>query len=191
MTDQSTNLLRVPTDPNKSDFSKWKLNDKHKEIVLQKIGFYETDAEIVKHFRDEYGIKLTPLAITYYRHSQKYVTKINRYRDRFESEVVAVPLASKRKRVHELQEIYYKIKDDDRLMDAAKIINDIRIEMEGKTKEIGNVFQFNQYNNLTDDEIREKVIENAKKLVDMRKGVIDAREISVSAKVDGEGNGQV
>lgn len=134
--------------------------------MFSMIGSYHSSPAIVKHFKEVLKKPISLPTVQFYRHSEKWLSQIKKYREKYENYLFSVQLTSKRRRVEELQYLYYKLRD--RAPEKASgIISKIREEMEGKG-ENNNFYQFNQYNALSDQEIKTKVIANARKLMDLQ-----------------------
>jgi hypothetical protein len=146
--------------------TKNRIEQHQKDFILKKMGCNFKDAQIIKMVHDEYGITVNPGTMYAIRHRAENQNKINRFRKEFESHVVDVELASKRRRVEELNWIYYQFKEKDQLEKCMKSLAQIQTELEGKgTGE--TTYQFNQFINMTNEEIRQKLMENAKKLLEL------------------------
>lgn len=137
-----------------------------KDFILQKMGCNYKDAEILRMLKEKFGLTLNPSTVLRYRQNPDYQTKINRFRKEFESHVVDVELASKRRRVEELNWIYYEFKKKEQYEKAMRSLAQIQSELEFKDS-ASPTYQFNQYINMTNDEIRTKLMENAKKLLEL------------------------
>lgn len=137
--------------------------------ILAKIGCHETDNTIMDWMQSEHGQRISKDAIIYYRKSQNYSKIIDRYREIYEQGIVECELASKRRRVEELSQLYYWAKQDNRTVEARNILETIRMEREGNRREYGDIFQFNQYNNVTDDDLRNQLEINVKIMEEIKK----------------------
>lgn len=143
-----------------------KLEPHHKEFIFKKMGCNYKDGEIIEMVKSQFDIVVNPGTMHGYRHREEHQNKINRYRKEFESHVIDVELASKRRRVEELNWIYYKFKEKEQYDKAMKSLAQIQTELEGKDS-AAPTFQFNQYINMSNEEIRQKLMENAKKLIEL------------------------
>lgn len=128
-------------------------------MVCVKIGHYEPNDRIIEWLRTDLGITTEDKVINYYRHSSLYQSMINGYRDEYESDIVKVELASKRRRMEELSEMFFELKKDRKYEDARKMLAQVRVEREGDHS--GDVFQFNQFNALPDSVLAERMKANA------------------------------
>ena len=111
--------------------------------------------------KDTFDIIATEKLINYYRSSKLFQSMIDSFRDSYEAEVSKVELASKRRRVEELQEMYYSLKASGDLKEAKNMLSQIRTEREG-LGEKGDVYQFNQFNTVNDVSLKAKMEENSK-----------------------------
>lgn len=96
----------------------------------------------------------------YYKRAPAWQPKIQKMREEYESRVTDEPLSSKRNRVRELSKTYTKMRDSGDLRDSVVVLDKIREEVEGKSSRETNITQYNQYNNLSDDELRKVIQEN-------------------------------
>ena len=136
--------------------------------VLTKIGCYEKDYQIAKWVRETHGISIIPQTITHYRRSERYENFIKQAREKYESQVFSLELTSKRRRIEELSEIYWIMKQSKKYDRACRILEQIRYEREGSKVETGDIFQFNQYNNMSDEALKNRIEVNMKMIEDIK-----------------------
>lgn len=147
---------------------------------------YGSDKYIQDMIREKFGKEVSIPQVKHYRTYPAWKPKIQEFRKEFESKIQDEELASKRVRVQELSKFYRRLEcDDETIMDAATILDQIREEVEGKSSNGTNVTQYNQYNGLSDDELRKVIVENTRFLEIAEKKKLN--EIVVEAP-SGEGS---
>ena len=88
---------------------------------------------------------------------------LEKFREEFEAHMTEEDLASKRRRVQELSKAYRRlVVEDETLVDAVNVLGKIREEVEGKTSGALSINQYNQFNSLSDEDLRRVIDENTK-----------------------------
>lgn len=146
-------------------------------MILVKIGAYETTPRILEWLSSDFNLNLEAKDIDYFRRSETYKSMIEHYRDQYEVDIVKVELASKRRRLEELSDLYNQTKEIKDYKEARNMLAQIRVEREGNGQ--GDVYQFNQFNALPDSVLLERQKEN-QKLIDQMK----SRNSIVEIKAD-------
>ena len=143
-------------------------------IVMQ-IAQYQTAPEVKAFVKENYGKDMTLRTFYDFKKSEKWKGLIEKYRLEYEQALVEVPLASKRKRLDELQKLYEKAILREKYTSAQSIIRDCRDEVEvGKNFSGSNFYitQVNEFQSLGDEELSKlklKEIENLKQIKQMKK----------------------
>lgn len=133
---------------------------------------------------EEYGKKVTHNQINHFSNYPSWQPKIEKFREEFESKITEEPLASKRVRLRELSKAYRRFeKEDKNLHKAVDVLVKIREEVEGKSSNSLSLTQYNQYNGLSDEDLRKIIVESNRfiEVAEKRK-----QEITVEA-TNGEG----
>ena len=127
------------------------------------IGCHTDREEIKRVILEETGKELTSTNLKYYATADAWKLQREKVREKFENELMEEPLASKRNRVKELTKAYYRLEpSDDTLMDATNVLAKIREEVEGKSSNFVFNAQYNQYNGLSDEDLRKVIDENTR-----------------------------
>lgn len=137
--------------------------------IAYKIGLYWSSSNIINFVKEQFNKKCSYDQILKIRKNDSIKHVIVRAREEFEGEIANVELASKRRRLEELQDIYWKVKKKEKYFDAMMALKQIQMEREG-LKSTFELHQYNQYNNWTDEEIRKKLEEN-RLILEQRKGI--------------------
>ena len=129
--------------------------------VVNWIAIYKPDDQIIDDFKTETGKDLTHNHIHHYKYYPAWQPMIEKVRDEFESKISEEELSSKRRRIQELSKAYRRLElDDETLTDAVSVLGKIREEVEGKTSGAMSLTQYNQYNGLSDEDLRKVIAEN-------------------------------
>jgi|SRR3990167_1239148 len=133
----------------------------YQQLELAKLlGWFWNPKDIKGYFVKEYKISLSDELIYQYKNTPKWKPIVENFREEFLRNMVDVPIANKKKRLVELQDLYdfYKEKEDKRMMQS--ILRDARDEME--SKRFGDVSVYltqvtnNDFSNMTPEQINEE-----------------------------------
>jgi hypothetical protein len=74
-----------------------KLADLHKQLIIQMLGAWCSNAETTEHIKAEFGICVTTQNVQYYRNQRK--AEIEEAREEFKKNLEIIPIANKAKRI--------------------------------------------------------------------------------------------
>ena len=114
---------------------------------------------LVKDISKEIGLK-SNIIVHLYKNKNKDL--INKLRESFLSTIIEVPIAQKRVRLERTEELYGVAEEVDTKL---KCLKEAREEVEGKGAANLTFQQFNQYNQLSDEELRDKLREVELKII--------------------------
>ena len=126
------------------------------------------------------GRKISVRQIDNYRYSKTHKATIERYREQWNASIMELPLANKRKRIENYQDLYKKAVAEEDISEANNILKAIKAEVEGESGGRPNIYNYVQYNNLSDGELEEKRLKiindvlKLKKMKEEKKELIDA-----------------
>lgn len=142
------------------------------------IACYKTNAEIVEEM-SESGVKVTRFAVASYRQKPEYKAMIEKQRQDFDAKIFEEEFASKRRRVQELTRIFWRQeKRDKNLRCAVDTLKAIKEEVNpSKYAEI-TMNQYNQYNHMSDDELRKIIAENSRVIEQNEKKILDIKNLN-------------
>ena len=129
-----------------------------KILICNLLAQYKKPRQIMSILKDEHELDVKTKTITKFQVNEKEL--IGRLRDRFLSTVAEVPIAQKRirlERAENLYEISQELEGKDRVDSGVKVLATAREEVEGKGSSQITLQQFNQYNQLTDEELQDKI----------------------------------
>jgi len=130
------------------------ITDDQKMFICNMIAQYKKPREVVELIKDEHDINIDSALVSRYKKDNQKL--INKLRETFLSTVVEVPIAQKRVRLERTEELYDIAKS---VPVKLKCLSSAREEVEGKGAGGVTFQQFNQYNQLTDEELQEKIKE--------------------------------
>ena len=90
-----------------------KLSGADKQLMINMIGGFFENQEIVDHFQEEYGIKITGQNVSYYRKHKK--PEIREARKKFQESIVYLPVAQKTWRLRVRQYLIDNLLKDENL----------------------------------------------------------------------------
>lgn len=169
-------LPKVPISPGALYYNK-ELSLEHQQRICAWVAVYKTNQWIIDKFMGDYGIAITDNMVNYYRYTEHWRHVILKKREEYNSYISDEEFSSKRRRVQELSKAYGRLEvKEDTLMDAVKVMSHIREEIEGKSSNEVTVNQYNQYNAVSDDELRRIISENNKFLEQKKSITVEATD---------------
>lgn len=138
-----------------------KITKRARNFICSLSGQYKSAAEIRQMLAQRYEIDVTIDAIYYVIHANKKT--VEKFKQKYMSEALDVPLAIEKVRMERNETLYQLSQTSDELTDKEKIttglmcLKEARDEMKGS--QIGSVTlnQYNQYNNLTDEQLKQEI----------------------------------
>ena len=161
------------------------------EQMLVKLACYNSDKAVHEWLASE-GVKISIYTVKYYREHPDYQHIMEDAREKFESEIIKLELASKRRRIEELSEIYWILKGKQEWSGCRDTLKQIQSERELRLRGDGDIYQFNQFNSFPDDALRKRLEVNTKLIEEIKinKEANDACEIGSSTPSNGDGLAQ-
>ena len=120
--------------------------------------------------------RISPGGMRYYKETRAPI--IEQMRDKFISKSMNIPIANERVRLKRTEDLYNAAsnivaKDDKRVLNAVdislKCLREAREEVKGEGGSTQNILQFNQYNELTDEQLLDKQKELEHKFLELSK----------------------
>jgi len=144
------------------------------------IAQYKKPKEIKELVEEQHGINVKTTTISKFKQDEKEL--IGKLRAQYLETVVEVPIAQKRVRLERAEGLYESAceidNSKDRIDTRLKCLSNARDEVEGKGSSQVTFAQYNQYNNLSDDELNYKIREIEEKVARARK-VVEVKKIGV------------
>lgn len=144
-----------------------KLSEDQQMELVELIARFTNNQKIIAHFYSTYQIVISPGLVAQYKRTTKWQPVIKKIREKYVLGVDEVAGMHKRVRLERADEIYEKAISQGKLRIALAANKDQREEV--FEKQIGgsvtyNLNQFNQYVNMSDDELEEKKTEILSKI---------------------------
>lgn|SRR3990167_6614878 len=158
----SKNLLIKKSNKNKEDNSAARnhrnLNDIEKQELVSMIAEGICHKEINEHLQERYGFFLSERALQYYRKSSKWKPVIAKLREEYISAVHEVAISHKRVRLERAEKIYNKSYGEGDFSFALEVLRFAQKEMDPRANDtsVTNLSIYQQFNNLSDDELNFK-----------------------------------
>jgi hypothetical protein len=114
----------------------------------------------------EFGVTVSATCINNYKTSDIYRSDIQKIRERWGADLLNIGLATKRRRLEELERIYYKAFKSDQLKNALAAIYQIQGEIEKDQQNISSQtnYQINIYKDMSDAELEEERVKSLERL---------------------------
>lgn len=132
------------------------------------IATFKKNAEIHELLKENFGFDIKDSLIAHYRYSEDYRSFIQKIRDRWGNDLLHVELATKRRRLEEIENIFEKCVSKEQYKNALMALSQIQHEVE---KDVQNLsltqYNVNVYKDMTDAELEEerlKTMERIKQL---------------------------
>ena len=136
------------------------INGDQKLFICNLIAQYKKPREVVKLVEEEHNIVIKGDLVLRYKNSNKDL--IDNLRSQFLANINDIPIAQKRIRLERADELYEASQEihtvKDKVDSSLKCLKEAREETEGKGQSV-TFQQFNQYNQLTDEELEDKIKE--------------------------------
>lgn len=130
--------------------------EKERYAIFKLIASHQKSSHIIKWCKEWLGKEITNQRVNYYQTNERYRPKIMEYRKAYESEISDDEFSSKRRRIQELTEIYYKLKTEDKLSQAAHVMGRIDEVVEGRKSTNTIQVQYNKFEGMTTQELIKK-----------------------------------
>jgi len=137
-----------------------------KMYICNLLAQYKKPKEIISLIKEEHNIKVSPSSISQYKKENKEL--IEKLRTSFLATINDVPIAQKKIRLERADELYtisQELRGGEKVNLSLKCLKEAREEVEGAGSGSVTFQQFNQYNALSDEELREKLKEVEEKIV--------------------------
>lgn len=136
-----------------------KLNEDQQMELIELIARFATHAKIAEHFYSKHQINISPVLTNSYKRTAKWQPVIKKLREKYVLGVDEVAGTHKRVRLERADEIYEKAMSQGKFRLALAANKDQREEI--FEKQAGgsvtyNLNQFNQFVNMTDEELEER-----------------------------------
>lgn len=130
------------------------------------IATFEKPRHILAKMKEEFGITVNDSLVDYYRRNPNYKATIQKIRERWGNDLIDVELGTKRRRMEELEDIYYRCKKSNQMKNAITALYNIQHEVEKDLQQIGSQtnYQINIYKDLTETELEEERIKSLERL---------------------------
>jgi len=166
--DQNTNLSITRKRPFKKRLTKEspihrnsRLTYEEQMVIVSMLAVYDTYDEIKQKMLEKYGKTLTTNQLEHYVRYPAWQPKIEKIRSEFEAKITDEPISSKHWRIRELDRAFTKLKESGEIKDSIYVLAQAREEIEGKASGGMSITQYNQYNSLSDEDLRKVIAENS------------------------------
>lgn len=141
------------------------IRDERELFILTQFSQLKTCREVAELHNTKFPNlkKVSPEGMKYYKQSRAAI--IEEMRDKFIDKAMNIPIANERVRLKRTEDLYTAAsnvvaKDDNRILSAVEVslkcLKEAREEIKGESGSVQNFLQFNQYNELTDEQLLDK-----------------------------------
>ena len=143
------------------------ISDDVKLDILGKLALFWNPRSISDHVLKTYKVAYSERSIRELKDNKSNQLVIDRIRNKYMSSIMEVPLTFKRMRLEQYTELYDSLKALGEYSQAAKILDYIRDEVEGKTAGVQNVYLTQV--NISDEELMQEKLKSLEQLELLRK----------------------
>lgn len=143
------------------------LNEDQKLDLVSKLALYWKIPKIISYFRSIHNLELSEMVIYQYKKRKEWALVIDRMRTEYVAGIMEVPIANKRWRMEQYEDIYHLLREAGKDAKAAEILNLARQEMEEKKGNIQNLYMTQI--NVTDEELMQEKLKSLNELESIRK----------------------
>lgn len=155
--------------------------------IVSWVAEFKTRGEIQELVIEKFGKTIGLQMIYRYSHDEEWKPYIQKFREKYASEMFLVELANERRRIEELQDNYWALKKSGKLRDANAALGEIHSQLKRADTFIQNNYQLNVYKDLKDEDYDNRELELLQKRKKI-KGEIDGQVTEVSAQVGASSN---
>lgn len=140
--------------------------------VARRIAWFWTNKQIGDFVKESFQKELSCPAFSDMRKQEKWIPVIEKFRDQYIAKCSEVPLFHKRRRLEELQDLYYTFKETGNLAQARLVLQDLRNEAEGKGADISFNFTnvtHNEFHQMTDEDLQREKMKTIEQLEKLRR----------------------
>lgn len=134
--------------------SKERLKANEREFITSCLGLYKTYPEVVVEFQKNYGRRISKPTIERIYHDRS--DEVEQLRSQYLKTVADIPIAIEKKRLERNEELYQLSQElgnkKEKIDYGIRCLREAREEIKGSHSTV-NLTQFNQYNELSDDEL--------------------------------------
>ena len=152
-----------------------KLNMEQKMFLVDCISQCLSDNETVAAVQEKYGVSVSASNIVNYKKGKKWGPIIAKKREQYLADLQATPGFHKKIRMERKEQIYHEAKRTGKIKEALAALDSQKEELEERGNSAPVSFVFQQYNNLSDEELNERY-QKALDKVKKHQGIIDIQQ---------------
>ena len=159
-------------DSRKRKYDQNEIVDEKELFVIQQLAQLKSVSEVAKAYNAKFdGKKVTIPMVRYYKETRAPI--IEQMRDKFISKTMYIPIANEKVRLRRTEGLYQESQKIEGVKDkvevSLKCLKEAREEIKGESGSTQNFLQFNQYNELTDEQLLDKQKELEQKFIELSK----------------------
>ena len=155
------------------------------------IATFEKVPQIVRNVEEQFGIKIHPMTVEYYKRNPKFEKTIRQIREKWGNDLLHCELATKRRRMQELEKIYHMALMKQEMKTALTSLYQIKNEVEKDLTNLNmNQYNINIFKDLSDAELEQERLKSIERLKTLKGEIIDASPVKSTATSDDDGTAQ-
>ena len=142
------------------------------------IATFEKVPQIVKNVQEQFGLTIHPMTVEYYKRNPKFEKTIKQIREKWGNDLLHCELATKRRRVQELEKIYHMSLMKQEMKTALASLFQIKSEVEKDLQNLNlNQYNINIYKDMSEAELEQERLKSFERLKLLKGEIIDASPI--------------
>lgn len=132
---------------------------RQREQIAMRLAMFEPYDVIAEWASKTFNRKVTVRSISKYVSSPTVKALVKRFREEYDKRLFEVEYASKRRRIERLSKVADRLEEKEDYRGVTESMRAIREEVEGRKSEHVNIYQYNQFNSLSDEELENRKLE--------------------------------
>ena len=152
-----------------------KLNLEQKMYIVECLSQCLSENETIAALEEKYGVTMSASNIANYKKGKKWAPLIAKRREQYLADLQSTPGFHKKIRMERKEQIYHEAKRTGKIKEALAALDSQKEELEERGNSAPVSFVFQQYNNLSDEELNERY-QKALDKIKKHKGIIDIQQ---------------
>jgi len=141
------------------------------------IATFEKVPQIVKNVQEQFGLTIHPMTVEYYKRNPKFEKTIRQIREKWGNDLLHCELATKRRRVQELEKIYHMSLMKKEMKTALTSLYQIKTEVEKDLANLSmNQYNINIYKDMSDAELEQERLKSLERLKMLKGDIVHASQ---------------
>lgn len=165
--------MKKKTQKSELKYDQDEIRDEKELFIIEQFAKLKSCKEISELYNAKFpdAKKIAPYGMHYYKKTRAPI--IEQLRERFITRTMNIPIANERVRLKRTEDLYQESQRIEGVKDKVEVslrcLKEAREEIKGESGSTQNFLQFNQYNDLTDEQLLDKQKELENKFLELSK----------------------